>query len=127
MKLWSMLVASVALVLALGGCNDKMKADLAKCQGDLTKAGTDLTAAKADSDAAKKSLADLQTKFGDLSKEREALLVRVTQAEAQVAQLTAPKEEPKKDEKKAPAGKKTPTGAKAPTAAPAAKGKLKNR
>lgn len=127
MRIW--VVSAMSSILALGavGC-DKSKPELDKCRIDLTKVQGELTAAKGELDAAKQQVADLTTRFEQVNKEREALLVRVTQLEAaQQPPAEVPPAAEKKPAAKKPAAKKeepAPAPAQGPKVPPTLKGKF---
>lgn len=133
MKFVAKFAVVAALGLVLAGCNDQAKQDLLKCQEEGQKITAELTTVKAELDAAKTAATEMQTKFDELTAERDALLEKVTAfetaaAEAEAAVADAPKPAPKKSTAKKepakPARITTSTGVKAPTVAPKAKGKF---
>jgi len=119
MKFWMALVTGAVLVIGATGCNDKIKQDLAKCTADQAKATAELNAAKGELDTVKKAMTDATTKLGDITKERDALLLKVTEyetaakiaAEQEAAKAPAPAAKKPAAKKPAP---KTETGAPVP-------------
>lgn len=120
MKFWMTVATGLFLVIGLSGCNDKLKQDFAKCQADSAKATAELNAAKSELDTTKKAMADMQVKFTDLTKERDALLTRITEFEtaaniaAEEAAAKAAGGTKKAAKKEAAPAPKTSTGAAVP-------------
>ncbi len=128
MKFSMALATGALLVFGLAGCNGKIKADLAKCTADSAKATAELNASKGELDGLKKQVADLTQKMTVVSKEREDLLVRVTEcdaatkaAEEAAAAKAAPAPKKAAAKKEAP---KTSTGAPVPTVEKKFKGRF---
>jgi chromosome segregation ATPase len=134
MKFVAKFAVVAALGLVLAGCNDQAKQDLLKCQEEGQKITAELTTVKAELDAAKTAATEMQTKFEELTAERDALLEKVTAFETAAADAAAaaeadaakpaPKRSTAKKEPAKPARITTSTGVKAPTVAPKAKGKF---